>query len=66
MFQAMFVFCARYAQGNFIRNICARFDFSLVYAQDSTSFVNAQDMHKICARYAQDLRKILLLLSDFG
>ena len=47
-----------------MRNICARF------AQDCTSFSNAQYMHKICARlylflqcaiYAQDLHKIVLI-----
>ena len=69
--------CARFVQDLLllpVYKICAR----------STSFVNAQDMHKIllllpmhkicarfyffyqCTKYAQDLCKILLVLSDFG
>ena len=54
--------CALYAQNlreivliSPMRNICARF------AQDCTSFPNAQDLHPI---YVQDLRKIVLIFPN--
>ena len=59
-FVRLIVFCVRcatYAQGNFIRKICAK------YAQIRLSLVNAQHLCKIyffdqCAIYGQDFRKV--------
>ena len=69
--------CAIFAEGSFMGNICASWDFLLSmrnifarFAHDCTSFPHAQYMCKVCARlnffpqctiYVQDLRKIVLL-----